>query len=134
MMAKCVEAAAIRKAWPNETAGSYVAEEMDAPHTIELKATEIVETFATEQRLKQVGAANALLVQWEANGPIVQVPLGRFGDEAIAFIQRHREEPMTVALWEERNRFALKEYWARDKAGALAVKTELEALKQESSQ
>lgn len=94
-----------------------------------MKATEIVESFAAEQRVKQVGAANSLLIQWDANGPIVQVQLGRFGDEAIRWITENREEPMSVALWEERNRYALKEYWARDKAGALAVKQQIEAIK-----
>lgn len=128
MMAKCCEADAIRKAWPNETAGSYVSEEMDAAHTIDATATEIAETYASEQRLKQVGAANSVLIDWMDNAGIVPVPVGQFGDRAIAWIKENASEPMTVQLWTERNRYALKEYWARDKAGALEVKKHIEAV------
>lgn len=130
MMAKCCEADAIRKGWPNETSGSYVPEELDAAQTIEGTATEIAESYATEQRLKQIGAATSVLIQWDANGPIVQVPVGKLGDEAIAWARSHADEPMTVKLWTERNRYALQEYWGRDKAGALELKKELERIQQ----
>lgn len=130
MMAKCTEVDAMRKAWPNEMSGSYIAEELDSAQTIEGTATEIAEGYATEQRLKQIGAANAVLIQWDANGPIVQVPIGKLGDEAIAWARSNAEEPMTVKLWTERNRYALQEYWGRDKAGALELKRELERIQQ----
>jgi phage recombination protein Bet len=130
MMAKCTEVDAIRKAWPNETSGSYIAEELDSAQTIEGTATEIAESYATEQRLKQIGAATSVLIQWDANGPIVQVPVGTLGDEAIAWARSHADEPMTVKLWTERNRYALQEYWGRDKAGALELKKELEHIQQ----
>lgn len=128
MMAKCCEADAIRKAWPNETAGSYVAEEMDAAQTIDATAVEIADSYATEQRLKQVGAANTIMMQWDVNGPIVPEPVGKLGDRAIEWIRANSEEPMTVRLWAERNRHAMREYWARDAAGALAVKQVLEPI------
>jgi len=128
MMAKCCEADAIRRAWPNETAGSYVTEEMDSAHTIEATAVEIAEGYASEQRMKQIGAANSLLIQWDANGPIVQVPVGQFGDRAIEWIRANADESGAVQLWAERNRFALREYWARDAAGAFEVKKVLEPI------
>lgn len=131
MMAKCTEGDCIRKAFPNETAGSYVAEEMDAAQTIDATATEIAESYATEQKLKQIGAAGSLLVQWDSDGPIVPVPVGKFGDEALAWLRGKAEEPMTAKLWADRNRHALREYWARDAAGALEVKKALEAMTQE---
>jgi len=134
MMAKCTEADAIRKAWPNETAGSYVAEEMDAAQTIDLTATEIAETFASELRLKQVGAANCIIIDWCDGEPLQNVPLGQLGDKAIAFIREHgSEDPARVTMWADRNRAALKEYWGRDKAGALAVKQALEGIKREAA-
>jgi phage recombination protein Bet len=128
MMAKCTEADAIRKAWPNETAGSYVQEEMDAAHTIDLTATEIAETYASEQRIKQIGAANSILIDWLDNAGIVQCPVGQLGDKAIAWIKANAEEPMTVTMWRDRNRHALQEYWGRDKAGALELKKVLESV------
>lgn len=133
MMAKCAEADAIRKAWPNEVSGSYVPEEMDQAHTIELTATEIVESFASDLRLKQVGAANCIIIDWCDGEPLQNVPLGQLGDRALAFIREHGgEDPSRVTMWAERNRAALKEYWGRDKAGALAVKQALEGVKQAS--
>ena len=128
MMAKCTEADAIRKAWPNETAGSYVPEEMDSAVTIDATAVEIAESYATQQRVKQVGAANSILIDWMDNAGIVRVPIGQLGDKAIAWARENASEPMTVHLWRERNTHALKEFWARDKAGALALKRELEAI------
>lgn len=131
MLAKCVEADAIRKAWPNETAGSYVAEEMDAAQTIDLTATEIAETYASELRLKQVGAANCIIIDWCDGEPLQNVPIGQLGDKAIAFVREHAaSDPSRVHMWAERNRAALKEYWGRDKAGALAVKREIESIQQ----
>ena len=131
MLAKCTEADAIRKGWPNEVAGSYVPEELDQAHTIELTATEIVESFQSDLRLKQVGAANCIIIDWCDGEPLQNVPLGQLGDRALAFIREHgSEDPSRVTMWAERNRAALKEYWGRDKAGALAVKQALEGMKQ----
>ena len=106
----------------------FRSEELDAAKTIEGTATEIAEGYASEQRLKRVGAANAVLIQWDESGPIVQVPVGQLGDEAIKWVRAHREEPMTVKLWAERNSHALQEFWARDKAAALALKAEVEPV------
>jgi len=128
MLSKCVEAAAIRKAWPNETAGSYVAEEMDSPRTIEATAVEIAEKFESDLRLKQIGANNSILIDWLDNAGIVQTPVGKLGDMAIEWCRKNAGEPMTVHLWTERNRHALKEYWGRDKAGALALKQVIEPI------
>lgn len=134
MMAKCCEADAIRKAWPNETAGSYIAEELDAAQTIDLTAVEIAESYASEQRLKQVGAAGSILIDWMDNAGIVHVPVGQLGDKAIAWCRANAGEPMTVKLWAERNRHALKEYWGRDKAGAFALKKVLEEIASQAAE
>ena len=133
MLAKCTEADAIRKAWPNETSGSYLAEELDAAQTIEATATEIVDGYERQQRLSAVGATNALMVQWDDNGPIVSVPVGKFGDAALTHIRNNAGEPLTIQLWATRNREVLRTYWAHDKAGALAVKKALEAAKAATS-
>ncbi len=124
MMAKCCEADAIRKAWPNETAGSYVAEEMDAAKTIEGTATEIAEAYVSDLRMKQVRSDNSLMVQWYPGKPIEDVPVGAFGDRAIGFIRTSK--PEEVKAWADTNRLTLREYWARDAAGALAVKKAIE--------
>lgn len=128
MLAKCVEADAIRKGWPNETSGSYVDGELDASHTIELTATEIIETVETERRLAAIGGANAILVSWEDGKALEPVPVGQFGDRVLKFIGDHKDEPSVVMIWQERNTHGLREYWARDKDGALALKKKLEAV------
>ena len=128
MLAKCTEADAIRRAWPNETAGSYVEGELDAAHTIELTATEIIENEEEQRRLNAAGIANSILISWGERQPLQPVPVAKLGDEALKFIREHAEEPGVVMMWKERNRHGLNEYWARDKDGALAVKKAIEKV------
>lgn len=124
MMAKCCEADAIRKGWPSETAGSYVAEEMDAAHTIDLTATEIIEKKQQEDRFARIGGASCLTVDWCDGKPLAREPSGAFGDRALEYIAK--QSASEVAVWADRNRYALQEYWALDKAGCLAVRKAVE--------
>jgi len=126
MMAKCTEADAIRKGWPAETAGSYVQEEMDAPKTIELTATEIVANVERDERAARLGGP-AVIVDWCDGKELARVTVGKFGDAALQWIAANKEAPLAIKVWEERNRYVLREYWAHDAAGALEVKKAVEA-------
>lgn len=132
MLAKCVEADAIRKGWPEDTAGSYADGELDAAHTLELTATEIVAKHDAADRLTKIGGANVIMVQWDPSAPLERVPVGKFGDRVLDWIGAHmikgNEEPGAVMEWANRNRVAIREYWAHDKDGALALKAKLEQV------
>lgn len=128
MISKCAEAAALRRAWPDDLSQLYEESEMDRTHTLDLTATELAEQAATEQRLALIGGPNQLTIDWCDGGPLAAVPVGQLGDKALAFIESNKEEPLTVRAWANRNAVSLKEYWARDKAGALAIKKAIEAI------
>lgn len=130
MMAKCVEAAAIRKAFPEETAGSYSEGELDQAEVISLTATEIIESEETRQRMERIGGPNALTVDWCDGSALVREPVGTFGDKVLQFIRDNQEAPMTVRMFHNRNTAALQEYWAKDKSGALELKKAFEAIDQ----
>lgn len=128
MMAKTVEAAAIRKAFPEETAGSYSEGELDQAEVLNLTATEIIEGEEQKRRFGLIGGANALTVDWCDGQALSREPVGTFGDKVLAFIQENREAPMTVRMFHNRNTAALQEYWAKDKSGALELKKAFEAI------
>lgn len=129
MMAKCVEAAAIRKAFPEETAGSYSEGELDQVEVLNLSATEIIEGEEERQRLERIGGANCLTVDWCDGEPLAREPVGVFGDKVLAFISQHKsEDPDRVRAFHNRNAAALKEYWAKDRTGALELKKAFEAI------
>mgnify|MGYP003494275646 FL=1 len=100
---------------------------MDAAQTIDLTATEIVEKVEQTERLAKIGGPS-LIIDWCDGKPLERVPVGKMGDRALAFITTaSAESPSLVAAWADRNRYALQEYWALDKAGALEVKKAIEA-------
>lgn len=59
------------------------------------------------------------------------VPIGQLADRIIGFVQQRRADRQTVTTWRERNRHALREFWARAPSDALGVKRELEKAEQE---
>jgi hypothetical protein len=99
---------------------------MDQAKVIDITPSEQIERADSEQRFSLIGGRSALTVDWCDGGELQRVPAGRFGDQALKFIQDNRDEPISVLTWADRNRHALKEYWALDKSGAMAVKQELE--------
>ena len=127
MIAKCAEAQALRRAWPDSFSAIYEESEVDRLQSMD--AWEAAEKAATETRLEAVKAAG-ILVDWLDGKPLEGVPVGQFGDRALAFIKQNlkEEQPSVVLAWRDKNRHGLNEYWARDKDGALELKKELEKV------
>jgi len=44
----------------------------------------------------------------------------------VAFLRQRRKDPQALISWRERNRHALREFWARAPADSLGVKQEFE--------
>ncbi len=129
MIEKCAEAKALRRGWPDDFDGLMAEDEMDRAHSIDLTASEMAAAGAQEMRFEAIGGKNALMVDWCDGEPIQRVPAGKFGDQALAFVEKNKDEAAHICIWENRNREVLKEYWALDKDGALALKKELEKVK-----
>jgi len=125
MLAKCAEAQALRRGWPEDLSGIYAPEEMHHADTIELTASEVVEEHATLQRLQQTRTAGTILFLWAAGEPLEPVPLGELGDRCMAFISAS-ESATELERWKDTNVHAMREFWARAKSDALEVKKAME--------
>lgn len=124
MLAKCAEAQAIRRAWPEELSAVYSDEEMDRARTIDLTATEVAESAEVERRLHMIGGADNIM--FDMGDGLTRVPLGKAADEIMKHLRTLR--PHEVMQWRNLNRVPLQEFWARNKSDALEVKKELERI------
>lgn len=138
--AKCCEALAIRRAFPEDMGNLYVEEEMDAAQTIEgelLNATpsERAEQAAANRRLEAAGGKDALTIDW-LNGASTfdLVPVGSLADRCMAFLRENADQPATLALFRERNRHALRTFWAKAPGDANEVKKRFEQAIEEARQ
>ena len=125
MLAKCAEAQAIRKGWPEDLSNTFVGEEIDQA-ALTLHPAQAAAEGATRERLERIGGHGALIIDWLDAAPLDAVPLGQLADRSVAFLRARREDPQALLLWRKRNRHALREFWARAPADALGVKQELE--------
>jgi phage recombination protein Bet len=130
MLSKCAEAQALRKGWPEDLSGVYVEEEMDRARVQDVTASEAVEQFEMEQRLRLTKSNDAIFTVWAPNAALEAVPIGQFADRAAAFV-RGCVEFSDLQGWQETNRVALQAFWARAKSDALALKKIIEARETE---
>lgn len=134
MLAKVAEALALRKAWPDDFSNVYAAEEVDRSRAVEMTAWEAAEAGSTEKRLEQIGQGQTILFQFEPTGSLEPVPIGKIADRVAEFIERNREEISAIGLFESRNRYGLRDFWARSPGDALEVKKLIEGAKRGAEQ
>jgi phage recombination protein Bet len=124
MLAKCAEAQAIRRAWPEDLSAIYADEELDRAKTLDLTATEIAEKANVESRLAMIGGAEAIM--FDMGDGLERIPLAKAADMILErFKTMH---PHEVLQWKNSNRVPLQEFWARAKTDALGVKKEIERI------
>ncbi len=123
MLAKCAEAIAIRKAFPEDLSNVYEQSEVDR-FAIELTASEAAERGAQEERQLRIGSKGSIPLVFDINAGLEMVPAGQVYDRVMAHVEKLTQAE--VQLWRSRNLAGLREYWAVSQNDALALKGELD--------
>lgn len=126
MLAKCAEAGAIRKAFPDTFTGVYDQSELDKRDSIELNAAEYAETAAVERRLEVIGGKNTILFDFCDERGLHPVQLSKLHGECDQFLLKHGDDLDALETWKDRNNYQLQEFWARAKNDALDIKGKFE--------
>ena len=126
MLAKCAEAQALRKGWPEEFSGLYIEEEIDRSASNQT-ASEAADLFEQEERLKRIGGKNTIPVFFNITEGLKMIPQGQFADKVIEHL-RTFEDPQEIEFWKESNRQGLQIFWAANPSEALDLKKSIEVL------
>ncbi len=130
MLAKCAEAQALRKAFPEDLSGLYESAELDRAQAAELSPSEMIGQLDTESRLAKVGAANGITFQLFPNGPLEPIALGQVADRVMETVTGFGAIEQ-IRWFESANTHPLREFWARAPTDGLALKKHIEAKRAE---
>lgn len=123
MITKCAESQALRAGWPETFGNIYAEEEMDRV-SVNVAASEALETHERAEREARTGGRGLLLVFDDAM-KLEKVPMGSVADRVMSFVQS--SDPVEVHKFRVRNEDALRDFWAVQPSDALALKKVFEA-------
>jgi phage recombination protein Bet len=113
MLAKCAEAVALRKAWPDDLGNLYEETEIDRHQTLDLMPSEIIDQTETESKLEMIGGKDALIVDWCDGGSLRRVALGQFFDASLKWAREDAKDAATIEHWMKRNNMVRAEVKAK---------------------
>jgi phage recombination protein Bet len=127
MIAKCAEAQALRKAFPEDLSGIYEGAELDRAQVLEITASEAIGEHMAEERLRKAGALGGIMFQLSPTSSLETIPVGQVADKVLEVV-RDFGRP-TLDWFESANVQPLREFWAKAPADALGLKSELEKIR-----
>lgn len=130
MLAKCVEAHLIRKAFGDARgiAGTFVDGDVDRTgDVLDLAPSEFVEL---DEQKKLQAKTGGIIVDWCDGEPLCVVPEGQFADQVLAWANEmvHLDDVSRVELWHRRNIAARRQFFATNKSDALELNRKIEAI------
>lgn len=125
LLQKCAEAQALRRGWPDEYGDLYVAEEMDQARVIDITPSEQAERAAADDRQAKLGGPS-IVIDWGDGKPLASVPADKVLGSIMDFVKRSAEEPMTIAMFWDRNEASMRQFWGMKPDECLELKKTFE--------
>jgi phage recombination protein Bet len=126
MIAKCAEAQALRRGWPDLLSGLYGEEELSAARLSEHTASELLLSARDEQKRKRM-AARTLWFVAKPGAPFEPVP-ARDVENFVSGIYQAAGASGDIQQFDNENRASLKTYWEWMPREAFRLKNMSETL------